>query len=42
MGNLVQHGFPSTIDTYLTQDSNGISLPGGATELKIRDLAPRP
>ena len=28
-GNLVQHGFESTIDTYLTQGSNGIFLPGG-------------
>ena len=39
-GNLVQRGFSGTVDTYLTQDSNGIFLPGGATEPKIWVLAP--
>ena len=29
MGNLVQHGFSNTIDTYLTQDSNGSFVPEG-------------
>ena len=41
-GNLVQHGFQGTIDTYLTQESNRIFLPWGATEPNISDLAPKP
>ena len=40
--NLVQHGFPSSI--YITQHmiSMEFLFPGGATELKFSDLAPRP
>ena len=31
-GNLVQHGFPSTIDVYQTHDSNEILLPMGCND----------
>ena len=40
--NLVKHWFLTSQDMPPTENINKLFLPGGATELKIWDLAPRP
>ena len=40
IGNLVQYGFPTTINVYLTHDNNGILLPKGCNETEILRFGP--